>query len=134
MSTYFSVVGNVGRVTKKVFKSEKRVTFLSVASVSFYNKQSHTTWVNNIAFYGTLADVVANIVTAGVKIYVSGTIATNRKGKDESVFFVGDKFEILSFNEARRNEKLQQQAVDNLPDAEDMYASPEEDGEGDLPY
>ena len=133
MSTYFCVTGNVGRVTKKIFKGDKKVTFLSVASVSFYNKQSKTTWINNIAFYGTLADVVANIVTAGVKIYVSGTINTSRKAQSESIFFVADKFEVLSFAEERRNEKLQQQAVDNLPDAEDMYASPEED-ESDLPY
>lgn len=121
--TYFDISGNVGRVVKKIFKGDKKVTFISVASVSFYNKESKTTWINNIAFYGTLADVVANIVTAGVKIRVSGIISVGKKGNTESVFFVGEKFEIQAFNEERRNKKSQEQAVNNLPDDEDMYLS-----------
>lgn len=131
MATYFNVTGNIGRVTKKVFKGDKKVTFISIASVSFYAGKPKTTWINNIAFYGTLADVVDKVVSAGVKIYVSGTISTSKKGNTESVFFIGEKFEVLSFNEERRNERMQQQAVDNLPDDEDMYAS---GGEDDLMY
>lgn len=133
MAAQFTVVGHVGRVTKKTYKGDKKVTFISVASVSFYNKQPRTTWINNVAFYGTLADVVENIVGTGTKIFVSGTISTSRKGKEENVFFIGEKFEVLSFSEDRKNERLQQQAVDNLPEAEDMYTSGPDD-DLDVPY
>jgi single-stranded DNA-binding protein len=126
----FHITGNVGRVTKKIYDG-KSVTYLSVASVSFYNKKSHTTWVNNIAFYGALADVVSNIVTSGLKIYISGTINTAIKNKSQVVYFTAEKFELMSFSEERQNERLQKQAVDNLPDDEEMYPS---HGGDDLPY
>jgi single-stranded DNA-binding protein len=129
--TYFDVSGNVGRVTKREYNG-KKVTYISVASVSFYKGKTYTTWINNVAFYGPMADVVSDIVTAGAKIRVSGVITTKIKNKIEHVFFIGEKFELQTYNEEKRQERLQQQAVNNLPDDEDVYASPESGD--DLPY
>lgn len=129
--TYFDISGTVGKVVRKEYNG-KKTTFLSVASVSFYKSKAQTTWINNITFFGTMADVVGNTVLAGLKIRVSGAISTSNKGGKERIFFVGEKFELLTFSEERKKERLQQQAVDNLPDAEDMY--PSGGGQDDLPY
>lgn len=133
--TYFDITGNIGRVTKKLHKGDKKATYISIASSSFYNKKTTTTWINNIVFFGTMADVVANKVSIGFKIRVSGTISTKRTGKNETVFFVGEKFELQVTAEEQRADRAQQQAVSDLPDGEDVYMSGDtEEGEGDLPY
>ncbi|MBN2661569.1 MAG: single-stranded DNA-binding protein [Tannerellaceae bacterium] len=128
--TYFDISGTVGKVIKKEYNG-KKTTFVSVASVGFYKGKATTTWVNNITFFSTLADVTANTISPGLKVRISGQINTSQKGGKERVFFVGEKFELLTFSEEKRQERLQQQAVDNLPDAEDMYTS---GGQDDLPY
>lgn len=131
--TYFDVTGNVGRVTKKLHKGDKKATYISIASSSFYNKKTITTWVNNIVFFGTMADVVENKVSVGVKIRVSGTISVKKMGNKDTVYFVGEKFELQVTSEEQRTDRAQKQAVSDLPDGEDVYMSGGEE-EQDLPY
>ena len=134
MITYFNLVGNVGRLTIKEVKTGV-ATYISVATSEYYNNKFHSQWINNIVAYGPVGKLIADRVTPGNKLYVSGTIKTYKKGKFDIVNFVIRDFRIINQTEEQKNEWLQKRQMENLPDDEDMYNAPPSDtDENNMPY
>jgi single-strand DNA-binding protein len=82
-----TLVGNVGQ-EPELKTSQSGITYVSLSLATSErwkdktgNLQEKTTW-HNLKFYDTLANVVANYVRKGSKIYVEGSIRNGEYDKD----------------------------------------------------
>ena len=80
------ILGNVGRIEVKQTQSGSQVVNLSLAT-SYKTKDANgqptevTEW-HNCVFFGKVADIAAQYVTKGTKLYVEGSLKTEKYEKD----------------------------------------------------
>lgn len=82
-------IGNVGKIESRHMNNGDQVVNLSIACNENYKdkngeKQEKTEWIN-VNVYGKLAEITAQYVTKGMKIYISGRMQT-RKYTDKQGF------------------------------------------------
>lgn len=81
------LVGNIGRVDVKNTQSGDKVVNLSLAtSIKYNDKQTgkpveQTEW-HNCVFFKQVAEIAAKYLTKGMKIYVEGSLKTEKYEKD----------------------------------------------------
>jgi len=81
------VVGNLGNDPKVNSNERGTITNISVATSETWKdkqgqKQERTEW-HNVVFFGKLAEIAADYLKKGAKVYVEGSLRT-RKWQDQS--------------------------------------------------
>ena len=78
-----NVIGRLGRDPESRFTaSGKQVVNVSIACSEKRNGQEYTEWIN-VIFWEKLAEIVANYITKGSLVFISGRIQT-RKWQDQN--------------------------------------------------
>lgn len=81
------LIGNVGKDPEvKHTKSGSSVAKISLATAESWkdasgNKQEKTEW-HNVVFFGRLAEIVGSYLKKGSKVYIEGSIRTDKYEKD----------------------------------------------------
>jgi len=76
------LIGNVGQDPEQMYTGERSVTKLNLATSQQWtdangNRKESTEW-HRVVFFRKIADIVAEFVKKGSKIYVEGTLKTNK--------------------------------------------------------
>lgn len=119
----FIGIGNVGRDPEFRATSEgTSVTNFAIAITEKYKDKSGqqkeiTEWVNIVCF-GKLADVVAQYVTKGMKVYVEGKLKTEKYEKDGitrySTKIICEKMQMLQSKNEKQERAVPEQQEDEL--------------------
>ena len=127
----FIGIGNLGRDPELRTTAEgTSVANIAIAITEKY-KDKHgvqkevTEWVN-IAFFGRLAEVVAQYLRKGSKIYVEGKLKTDKYEKNGEVRYstkiIGERMDMLgSRDEKKQNGKPESEDANYQADVQEPY-------------
>lgn len=127
----FMGIGNLGRDPEVRATAEgTAVANISIAITEKYKdkqgvQKEVTEWVN-IAFFGKLAEVVAQYLRKGSKIYVEGKLKTEKYDKNGetrySTKIIGERMEMLGGREEKKqNGKAESEDENHHADAQEPY-------------
>lgn len=127
----FIGIGNLGKDPEtRVMPDGKAVTNISIAITERYkdkqgNKQEVTEWVN-VAFFGKLAEIVAQYLTKGSQVYVEGKLRTDKYEKNGQTHYstkvIGESMQMLGgkVQESKPKEEAPSKAPKSPPDFSEL--------------
>lgn len=138
----FIGIGNLGRDPEIRATAEgTAVANISIAITEKYKdkqgvQKEVTEWVN-IAFFGKLAEVVAQYLRKGSKIYVEGKLKTEKYDKNGetrySTKIIGERMEMIGGREEKKqNEKAESE--DDLREANRQTSEQDAFTDDDIPF
>jgi single-strand DNA-binding protein len=138
----FIGIGNLGRDPEIRATAEgTAVANISIAITEKYKdkqgvQKEVTEWVN-VAFFGKLAEVVAQYLRKGSKIYVEGKLKTEKYDKNGetrySTKIIGERMEMIGGREEKKqNEKAESE--DDLREANRQTSEQDAFTDDDIPF
>lgn len=127
----FIGIGNLGKDPEtRVMPDGKAVTNISIAITERYkdkqgNKQEITEWVN-VAFFGKLAEIVAQYLTKGSQVYVEGKLRTDKYEKNGQTHYmtkiIGESMQMLGgkAQESKPKDSAPSKAPESAPNFSDL--------------
>ncbi len=131
------LIGNVGKIEALASQKGNMVKVSLATSSSWKDKNNgeevqHTEW-HNIVFFGKLASIADDYIKKGSKIYVEGSLKTNKYQADDgsdrySTSIIAKELLLLSKKEEGGEPK------GNFKPKEDAYSSPSPDYDDEIPF
>lgn len=134
------LIGNTGRdPERRAMKNGGAVTTVSLATSETWrdkktgDQQERTEW-HQVVFFGALADIVADNVKKGERLYVEGSVRTreyeDKSGTTQRTFEVVAKDILMLSSQPRQEKAVTERAVD----AKNRPSPIEELPEDDIPF
>lgn len=113
MSTYFNVLGKVGKV-KAV---GEKMTVIDIASNHVSKGTTYTTWAN-IMFYTEGVSKVLPYITVGDTLFISGKLTTikDKNSGFDKLQLMGDKIDLCGFSKGKKEPEIVEPNLGALED------------------
>ena len=122
MSTYFNVLGRVG----KVKAIGEKMTIIDLASDHVYKNNRTTVWAN-VMFYTESISKVLPYIKAGDTLFVSGRLSTikDKTTGYDRLQLMGDKIDLTGFSKGK---------IESPDDAQEATTETEVKSDEDAPW